>query len=388
VSRTSLRDAGREEPGFGVYLHWPYCGSICPYCDFNVRRDRGADHRPLLAAIAADLKAQAQRCTRRNAQSVFIGGGTPSLLSGAEIAFLIEAVEQSFGLDANAEISLECNPEHHARFAEQVEAGVNRLSLGVQALSAPALLRLGRTHSTREAVQAVEAAARSGARVSLDLIYARDGQTPEEWARELGRALDLPVEHVSLYQLTIEDGTPFARAVARGRMRAMDDEQAAALYALTQEICEDAGFPAYEISNHARSADAQSRHNLIYWRSGEWAGAGPGAHGRLVLSDVRTATRGRRDPKLYADAAARNGTGWEAETPLSSAEIADEMLLMGLRLVEGLDRERWERMRGRPASAARIAALGDLLHADATALRLTARGRLFCDRVAAELSEP
>jgi oxygen-independent coproporphyrinogen-3 oxidase len=235
-------------------------------------------------------------------------------------------------------------------------------------------------------VQAVEAAARSGARVSLDLIYARDGQTQDEWARELGQALDLPVEHVSLYQLTIEDGTPFARAVARGRMQAMDGEQAAALFALTQEICERAGFPAYEISNHARSADAQSRHNLIYWRSGAWAGAGPGAHGRLILSGVRTATRAHRDPKLYAEAAVHNGTGWEAETPLTAAEVADEMLLMGLRLMEGLDRKRWERMRGRQASPARIAALGDLLHADETALRLTARGRLFCDRVAAELA--
>jgi oxygen-independent coproporphyrinogen-3 oxidase len=374
------------DAGFGVYIHWPYCASICPYCDFNVRRDRGDDHGLLLRAIATDLRAQAERITRRGAASLFLGGGTPSLLRSDEIALLIQSTHNAFGLATDAEITLECNPEHYANFHEQVAAGVNRLSLGVQALSTRGLLHLGRRHSVREALHAIETAAQAGARVSLDLIYARDGQTTEEWTTELESALNLPVEHVSLYQLTIEPGTPFARAVARGRMAAVGDELSAALYACTQEICERAGFPAYEISNHARGAAAQSRHNLTYWRSGEWVGVGPGAHGRVSLGGARAATRAHRGPKAYIEAVSQTGLGWETAAPLASSEIADETLLMGLRLVEGLDRKRWETMRGAAVPPSRLAALSDLLHADETVLRLTPRGRLLCDRIAADLS--
>jgi oxygen-independent coproporphyrinogen-3 oxidase len=378
--------AAAADAGFGVYIHWPYCASICPYCDFNVRRDRGDDHAPLLQAIATDLRTQAEKITRRGAASLFLGGGTPSLLHSDAIAVLIQSTRDAFGLAADAEITLECNPEHYANFHEQVAAGVNRLSLGVQALSTRGLLHLGRRHSVREALHAIETAAQTGARVSLDLIYARDGQTTEEWTAELESALNLPVEHLSLYQLTIEPDTPFARAVARGRMAKVDDEVSAALYACTQETCERAGFPAYEISNHARGVAAQSRHNLTYWRSGEWIGAGPGAHGRVALDGARAATRAHRSPQAYIEAVAQTGLGWETAAPLASCEIADETLLMGLRLVEGLDRMRWETMRGGAIPPSRLAAFSDLLHADETVLRLTPRGRLLCDRIAAELS--
>jgi oxygen-independent coproporphyrinogen-3 oxidase len=381
----AVADAAADA-GFGVYIHWPYCASICPYCDFNVRRDRGDDREPLLHAIAADLRAQAERITRRGVASLFLGGGTPSLLRSDEIALLIQSTRDAFGLAANAEITLECNPEHYASFHEQVAAGVNRLSLGVQALSTRGLLHLGRRHSVREALHAVETAAQTGARVSLDLIYARDGQTTEEWRAELESALNLPVEHASLYQLTIEPGTPFARAAARGRMAAVGDELSAALYACTQEACERAGFPAYEISNHARGAAAQSRHNLTYWRSGEWIGVGPGAHGRVALGGARTAARAHRSPKAYIEAVAQTGLGWETAAPLTSNEIADETLLMGLRLVEGLDRKRWETIRGAAVPPSRLAALADHLYADETVLRLTPRGRLLCDRIAAVLA--
>lgn len=376
------------DPGFGIYVHWPYCASICPYCDFNVRRDRGGDHADLLRAIEADLRAQAQRIGRRDAGSLFIGGGTPSLLSGGEIAALIEAADRAFGLARDCEITLECNPEHAAGFPAHRGAGVNRFSLGVQALSAPALLHLGRRHSVAEAERAVVAAAETGARVSIDLIYARDHQSTDEWSAELARALALPVEHASLYQLTIEAGTPFARAVQRGRMRALESDAAAALYSLTQAAAAAAGFDGYEISNHARGAAAQSRHNLVYWRGGEWVGVGPGAHGRLAINGARTATQAFRDPGAYVRAVSAGAPGWEHAEALDDAAYADELLLMGLRLAEGLDRERWERLRGAPANAARLQALAadDLLYADDRVIRLTGAGRLVADRIAAELS--
>lgn len=382
-----MSDAGFG-PGFGIYVHWPYCASICPYCDFNVRRDRGGGHRDLLEAIADDLRAQAARIDEREAQSLFIGGGTPSLLSGGDVAFLIEAARDAFGLAADCEITLEANPEHHAGLAALIAAGINRLSLGVQALTTPALMALGRRHSVGEARDAVDAAAATGARVSIDLIYARDGQSTEEWATELGAALALPIGHLSLYQLTIEAGTPFARAVARGRIRAVANETAADFYALTQTLCEAAGFSAYEISNHARTPTAQSRHNLIYWRGGTWIGAGPGAHGRVSFEGARTATRAHADPAAYVRAVKENSVGWAETETLSDVQSADEFLLMGLRLAEGLDRRRVETLRGRAFSPMRIADLigADLLYADEARLVLTPTGRLLADRIARDLA--
>ncbi len=371
-----------NDPGFGVYVHWPYCGTICPYCDFNVHRARGAEAAPLLDAIVRDATTQAARIGRRTVDTLFLGGGTPSLLSGDEIANLMASLRNIFAFAPGAEISLEANPEDAARFAEQAAAGINRFSIGMQSLNDEALTALGRRHNAADARAAVEAAARTGARVSLDLIYAREGQGIADWSRELRDALALPIEHVSLYQLTIEQGTAFDRAVARGTLRPPSSDEAASLYEATQEICEAAGFPAYEISNHARGAAAQSRHNLLYWRGGEWLGLGPGAHGRVNRSGARFATEARRLPADYiADANAET----EHATALTPDECVQEALLMGLRLSEGLTRSR---LASHPPSEPRIAAFVEdgFLTATPERLTLTPRGRLFADRIAAELA--
>lgn len=369
---------------FGVYLHWPYCARVCPYCDFNVYRARGRDPEPLLAAIIADIEGHAQRLGRRDVDTLFLGGGTPSLLEAAHIEKLIDAVDRAFGFAAAPEISLESNPEDHARFASQVGAGVNRLSLGVQAFDDAALKALGRAHDAAMAREAVLAAADTGARVSLDLIYAREGQTREAWARELHDALTLPVEHVSLYQLTIEEGTAFARAVARQRLFPPDAERAAALYETTQAVCDAAGFPAYEISNHAKGAAARSRHNELYWTGGDWLGVGPGAHGRIALRDARTATKAHDSPETYAAAVARHGVGWESAEALSADIVADEAILMGLRLDRGLDLSKLDRRFLDHRAIEAFAAEGLLLRV-ADRLILTPAGRLLADHIAARI---
>lgn len=372
----------------GLYVHWPFCSRICPYCDFNVYRARGADHKPLRDAIIADLEGHAQRFGRREAVSLFLGGGTPSLLTGADIARIIEAADRSFGLSFDCEITIEANPEDADRFAEHAAAGVNRFSVGAQAFDDKALLALGRWHDAAAGVRAVEAAAATGKRVSLDLIYAREAQNIADWRAELGQALTLPVEHLSLYQLTIEPETAFARRVARGQLVTPDAERSADLYEATQEVCEAAGFSAYEISNHARDGQARSRHNLLYWRSQDWIGVGPGAHGRITHGGVRTATEARRRPMDYIDAVREHGLGWQSEAVLSGEEIADELLIMGLRIDEGFETARMEAARGRPIKAASLAWLieqGLVVSGNGT-VRLTARGRLLANKIAAELA--
>lgn len=374
--------------GFGIYVHWPYCAHICPYCDFNVYRARGADNAPLIEAIAADMEAHAARFGRRKAQSLFFGGGTPSLLTGVEIARLIEAAARAFDLAPGCEITLEANPEDNARFAEQSAAGINRFSIGMQALDDAALKTLGRWHDAASALRAVEAAAATGKRVSLDLIYAREGQTPAAWREELTRALTLPAEHVSLYQLTIEPETAFARRVARGQLTPPEVEAAAALYEVTQEVCEAAGFAAYEISNHARGEAARSAHNLLYWRSGDWIGVGPGAHGRVSHNGARLALEVQRRPADYIDAVREHGIGWITETPLTREEAGDEMLMMGLRVAEGVDLARLEEVRGRAVNHDALAWLveqGLVAHGEGR-VRLTREGRVLANRVAAELA--
>ncbi|MES1198960.1 MAG: radical SAM family heme chaperone HemW [Pseudomonadota bacterium] len=372
---------------FGLYVHWPYCTAICPYCDFNVYRARVADTAPLLDAIIADLEAHAQRFGPRRAETLFLGGGTPSLLSGAEVARLIEAATRAFDLAADAEITLEANPENWPLFAEQAAAGINRFSIGAQALDDSALKGLGRFHDVATSLKAVDAAARTGRRVSLDLIYAREGQGVEVWRDELARALTLPVEHVSLYQLTIEANTAFARKVARGALTPPDTERAAQLYEATQEVCDAAGFPAYEISNHARSAAAQSRHNLIYWRGGDWVGIGPGAHGRITHEGARLATEAHHRPADYIDAVRENGLGWFEDATLSAEETADEALIMGLRISEGADIARIEALRGRPLNADALAWLisQQLVTQQGARVALTPAGRLLTNQIAAEL---
>ena len=373
---------------FGIYVHWPYCAAICPYCDFNVYRARGGENAPLLGAIEADLAAHAARFGKRQAQSLFFGGGTPSRLTGGEIARLIDAAGRAFTLASDCEITIEANPEDRALFADQAAAGINRFSIGAQALDDAALKALGRKHDAKQAIEAVESAARTGARVSLDLIYAREGQGVADWMQELRRALSLPIEHASLYQLTIEPNTAFARKFARGALQAPGDEHAAALYEATQEFCAAAGFPGYEISNHALNADARARHNLLYWRGGDWAGIGPGAHGRITHRGARLALEAHRRPADYIEAVTANGVGWISETALSSQESADEMLLMGLRIDEGADLARVNALRQAPVNQATLGWLAEqgLIAAEAGRVRLTPRGRPLANRIVAELA--
>lgn len=372
---------------FGVYLHWPYCTAICPYCDFNVYRARGADNAALLDAISADIAGHALRFGAREAGSLFFGGGTPSLLRGAEIAHLIEAAALAFPLAADCEITLEANPEDFALFEEQAAAGINRFSIGAQALDDASLKALGRAHDAAAALRAVEAAAATGKRVSLDLIYAREGQGLEAWRSELSLALKLPVEHLSLYQLTIEADTAFARRLARGELIVADAEVGAGLYEATQGICDAAGFPGYEISNHARDAAARARHNLLYWRGEDWIGVGPGAHGRISHAGARIASEAHRRPSDYIDAVARHGIGWAQQAHLTGEEIADEALLMGLRLDEGVELARIENLRGRALNKGAMDWLAQeqFIAHDGARLRLTRRGRVLANKIIAEL---
>jgi len=375
-------------PELGLYVHWPYCAAICPYCDFNVYRSRGEDRSALIEAIATDLAAHAERFGKREAVSLFFGGGTPSLLRGAEIARLIEAADCAFGLASDCEVTLEANPEDLALFAEHAAAGINRFSVGVQALDDAALKALGRWHDAARAVEAVEAAAATGKRVSLDLIYAREGQNLPDWRAELQQALALPVEHVSLYQLTIEPDTAFARRLARGELKPPDNEAAARFYEVTQEVCDSAGFPAYEISNHARSQAARSRHNALYWRSQDWVGVGPGAHGRITQRSARIALEAARRPADYIAAVAQHGIAAASEEALSGEAIADEMLIMGLRIEEGVDRADFERLRGRPIQQRALdMLLGEgLITLAGGRIRVTPRGRVLTNSIAAELA--
>lgn len=328
-----------EAPPVAVYLHWPYCARICPYCDFNVVRDRGRteEQARLLAAMRADLAEQAARLGPRRLVSVFLGGGTPSLMDPAAAAGLIAEARRLFPPAGAVEVTLEANPTDAEadRFAAFAAAGVGRLSLGVQALDDAALAFLGRNHDAAAARRAAQAAARTFARLSIDLIYARPGQTPEAWAAELGEAIDWGAEHVSPYQLTIEPETAFGRAVRRGTLVPPDEDAAAALYETTQAVLEGAGFEAYEVSNHARGAAARSAHNLAVWRGVEYLGVGPGAHGRLELGGARTATRAEARIGDYVDRVETTGVGWAEATAYAPAEAAEERLMLALRTAEG-----------------------------------------------------
>jgi putative oxygen-independent coproporphyrinogen III oxidase len=322
-----------------LYVHWPYCARICPYCDFNVVRDRGrTDEQTALAdAIVADLEAQAALTGPRRLASLFFGGGTPSLMNPAAVARVIARAQTLFEPRGPIEITLEANPTDAEadRFAALADAGINRLSMGVQALDDAALVMLGRNHSADEARRAVAMAARAFPRLSIDLIYARPGQTLDGWRAELTEALDLGFEHVSPYQLTIEPATAFGRAFARGSLVPPDEDAAADLYDITQRVLEAAGFDAYEVSNHARGEAARSAHNLHVWRGGDYVGVGPGAHGRLTLDGVRTATVARRGITDYITGVAA-ADPWSEREGQSPIEAAEERLLLGLRTVEGV----------------------------------------------------
>lgn len=369
--------------GFGIYIHWPFCLAKCPYCDFNSHVAQTVDHEAFRNRLIAEMTAARELTGPRRADTIFFGGGTPSLMEPATVGALIEAADRLWGLAPSAEITLEANPTsvEAGKLRSFAAAGINRVSMGAQALNDRDLRRLGRTHSADEAREAFAVARDAFARVSFDLIYARQDQTPEAWAAELSEAVSMAVDHLSLYQLTIEPGTRFGELHERGRLRGLPpDERAADLYFATQETLEAAGMPAYEISNHAR-AGAESRHNLIYWRYGDYAGIGPGAHGRLTLGGRRHATEAERDPGRWLAAPPP-----EPE-PLPEGAEGDEYALMALRLAEGMDLARHARLAGAPIPDARIALLAEegLLKREGARLIATAAGRPILNALLAAL---
>ncbi len=328
--------------GLALYIHWPFCKSKCPYCDFNSHVRAGVNEARWKNALLAELDHWAHETEGALVTTVFFGGGTPALMEPSTVAALIERIGRRWGLAPEAEITLEANPTsvEAARFNDLRQAGVNRVSLGVQALNDRDLKFLGRGHDVQEARRAVELAREIFPRFSFDLIYARPGQEPESWKAELKKALALAGGHLSLYQLAIEPGTAFAPAHDRGDFTLPDDERAGSLYEATQETLGEAGLPAYEISNHARPGQ-ECRHNLAYWRGQDYAGIGPGAHGRLNAGPGRYALRQYRAPETWLEAVERRGHGTEAVERLSRAQRRDELLMMGLRLAEGVSRLRF-----------------------------------------------
>ncbi|MEM6489171.1 MAG: radical SAM family heme chaperone HemW, partial [Pseudomonadota bacterium] len=372
--------------GFGLYVHWPFCQAKCPYCDFNSHVSRArVDHAAWAAALLREMGAMRAMTGPRRLDTLVFGGGTPSLMAPATVARVIEAADRLWGLLPGAEVTLEANPTsvEAAAFAGYAAAGVNRVSIGVQALEDAALRALGRLHSVAEALAAIATARAAFDRVSFDLIYARQGQTPADWRAELARALDLGPDHVSLYQLTIEPGTRFAELYGRGRITLPEDGVAADLYAATGEATAAAGLAGYEVSNYARPG-AESRHNLVYWRYGDYAGVGPGAHGRLTLGDGRRlATETERDPAAWLARTMAEGAAMTLTEPVAPPDQAGEMVLMGLRLAEGIDLARYARLAGAPLAEDRIAPLESdgLVRRDDGRLIVTPDGRPLLDAV-------
>ncbi len=377
-------------PGFGLYLHWPWCRRLCPYCDFNIVRHRGGDHADLLDAILADIRGHGARLQAPGPlSSISLGGGTPSLMTPRQVQQVIETADQVFGLAGDCEIAIEANPdaldEHAAR--DFAAAGINRFSIGVQSLDDAELRFLGRDHDAAGARKAVAAALLTGARVSADFIYALPNQSVPDWQRGLSAALGLGLSHYSFYALTIEPGTAFGVQQQKGRLAPVNESRAAALFALTQERCAAAGLPAYEVSNHAQNHAAQSRHNLLYWRNQDWIGVGPGAHGRAMIDGRRHALAGVRQPQDYIAAVARTGWGVAEAEALSNADIAMEMLAMGLRLREGVDLARLRRQSGFAPDPGTVRTLQEQgwLATDGEVLRVTAKGLPLTDRLVLEL---
>lgn len=387
---------------FGIYVHWPFCAQKCPYCDFNSHvRHEGWDEARFRAAFLRELEWMAARIDtrslrdpasqRREVTSIFFGGGTPSLMQPETVAAILERIGALWPIAPDAEITIEANPGsvEAARFAGYRAAGVNRVSLGVQSLDDEQLRRLGRIHTVAEARAALDIARRTFDRVSFDLIYARPGQTLGAWRSELAEALSIGTRHLSLYQLTIEPGTTYERLHAAGKLLVPGDEAARALYDLTQEMTEARGLAAYEVSNHAAPGE-ESRHNLLYWRYGEYAGVGPGAHGRLRVAAGRHATQTERNPEDWAAQVEAEGHGVVADEVLSPEQQADEALLMGLRLTEGLDLARLAALGGGRPSDTTVDGLADLglvERIDEARIRATRSGRLVLNAVVAELSK-
>ncbi|MEZ5753368.1 MAG: radical SAM family heme chaperone HemW [Paracoccaceae bacterium] len=375
--------------GFGLYIHWPFCQSKCPYCDFNSHVAASIDQRRWRDAYLREIARLGAETRGRVLETVFFGGGTPSLMEPEVVTAVLEAVRATWPMVNDPEITLEANPGsvEAGRFRGFSEAGVNRVSMGVQALRDNDLRRLGRLHSVAEARQAFDIARKYFDRVSFDLIYARQEQTLADWQVELREALSMAVDHLSMYQLTIEDGTAFGDRFARGGLRGLPDEDVQAdMYDATQEICAAHGMPGYEISNHARPG-AESRHNLIYWRMGDYIGIGPGAHGRLTLNGQRWATVAPRAPGAWLAQVEAGQPGEEPREAISAEEQATEYLLMSLRLTEGMDVARHERLAGRALNPARLSHLIEegLVTLDGGRLKASATGRVVLNGVLREL---
>jgi oxygen-independent coproporphyrinogen-3 oxidase len=376
---------------FGVYVHWPFCLSKCPYCDFNSHvRHTAIDEERFAHAFAREIATTAARVPGRTVTSIFLGGGTPSLMKPQTVGAVLDAIGQHWSVDSGVEVTLEANPTsvEATRFAGYRAAGVNRVSLGVQALDDASLKALGRLHSAQEALDAVAIARRSFDRYSFDLIYARPDQSAEAWTRELKVAISEAAEHLSLYQLTIEEGTPFFGLHRAGKLKTPDEDLARQLYDVTQDVCAAHGLPSYEISNHARPG-AECRHNLVYWRGQEYAGVGPGAHGRLDINGIRHAIATDKRPEAWLTRVEDDGHGIISEELLDSEQRADEFLLMGLRLAEGIDPKRYAALAGRPLDPHRIAALkedGAIVMDDNGRLRVTQDGFPLLDAVVADLA--
>ena len=375
--------------GFGIYVHWPFCLAKCPYCDFNSHVRSSIDEARWRRALVGQVAAAARQVPGRRVDTIFFGGGTPSLMPPETVAAVIAAVRDGWPQAGDVEITLEANPTsvEAGRFRGFRDAGVNRVSMGIQALDEGDLRRLGRMHSVAEAIRAYEIARDTFERVSFDLIYARQGQTLDQWRAELGLALALAVDHLSLYQLTIEDGTRFGDMHARGRLRGLPDADLAAdMFAVTQETCDAAGMGGYEISNHARPG-AESRHNLIYWRYGDYAGIGPGAHGRLTVGGRRWAIESPRSPEAWLAAAEGDAAEITIRSEVEPEDQGAEMLIMGLRLREGVDLARYARLTGRELPAFRIAELSSLglLELDGSRIFATESGRIVLNAVIKQL---
>ena len=382
---------GADSPAFGVYIHWPFCLSKCPYCDFNSHvRHTAIDEPRFLRAFTAEIASMTARVPGRTVSSIFLGGGTPSLMQPTTVGTILDTIGKHWTVAPDVEVTLEANPTsvEAMRFRGYRAAGVNRVSLGVQALDDGALKELGRLHTAREALDAVAIARSTFDRYSFDLIYARPRQTPQAWAGELKQAIAEAAEHLSLYHLTIEPDTPFHTLHAAGKLAVPDDDTSRALYDATQDICNGAGLPAYEVSNHARPG-AECRHNLVYWRGHEYAGVGPGAHGRLDIDGRRHATMTEKRPEAWLMRVESLGHGLVTDDVLMSEERADEFLLMGLRLAEGIDPARYTALAGRPLDPARIATLvahGFVESNRDGCLRVTPAGFPVLDAVVADLA--
>jgi oxygen-independent coproporphyrinogen-3 oxidase len=386
LNRTGSEDW--REGGFGLYVHWPFCEAKCPYCDFNSHVSRSIDQKSWRDAYLLELKRASLETENRVLNAVFFGGGTPSLMDPDIVSDIISAIKSHWPTANDLEITLEANPSsvEAGRFAAFRQAGISRISMGIQALNDADLKRLGRIHSASEAMQAFDVARTAFDRVSFDLIYGRQDQSLEQWQAELQSALNLAIDHISLYQLTIENGTAFGDRYARGGLRGLPTEDLGAdMYTATQEICGEMGFPSYEVSNHARDG-AQSRHNLIYWRYCDYIGIGPGAHGRVTVDNIKWATEAFSNPQRWLDAVPHQ----HAEKPrvsLNSQDQATEFLLMGLRLKEGIDIDRFERILGEPLRVESLSHLQEIemITLDNNRLTVSNQGFMVLNAVIEEL---